>query len=77
MKQRSDRFLSEENIPHDSEQFDYIRELHDYLWRFVRASIPGASGDIGDYIDAAVKMAENGITEKDIHETRITNETVG
>jgi len=58
MKPRTDGFLSEENIPHDSEQFDYIRELHDYLWRFVRVSNPGASGNLGDYIDGAVDSAE-------------------
>jgi hypothetical protein len=58
MKPRPDRFLSDDVIPHDSEQFDYIRELHDYLWRVVRTQIPGASGDLSLYIDATVLILE-------------------
>ena len=58
MKKRSEGFLREELIPHDSEQFDYISELHAYLWRFVRCEIPEASGDLADFLDAAVKMAQ-------------------
>lgn len=58
VKPRPPGFLSEENIDHDSEIFDYIRELHDYLWAFVRTQIPGASGNLRDYVDEALKVAK-------------------
>ena len=58
MKKRTRGFLSEENIDHDSEPFQYIQELHAYLWRFVRAVLPGASGSISWYIDKAIEIAE-------------------
>lgn len=58
MKKRSNGFLSEKYISHDSEQFDYIVELHQYLWRFIRTLIPGASGPIDQYLDAAILLAE-------------------
>ena len=58
MKPRPPYFLSEENIDHDSEIFDYIRELHDYLWAFVRTQMPGTSGDLKDYVDEALKIAK-------------------
>ena len=58
MKQRASGFLAKEHIDHDSEAFDYIRELHDYLWRFVRVHIPGASGDLTDLLDKAITIAE-------------------
>ena len=57
MKTRSEGFLSDKKISHNSEQFDYITELHDYLWRFVRFEIPGASGSLNDYLDIAVRSA--------------------
>jgi hypothetical protein len=57
MKKRSYGFLSDEKIDHSSEQFDYIRELHDYLWIFVRAEIPGASGHLNELIDIAAQSA--------------------
>lgn len=58
MKKRPDGFLSKEEIAHDSEIFDYIRELHKYLWYFVRIFVPSASGELEDYIDIAVDEAE-------------------
>lgn len=58
MKNRSSGFLAEDKIPHDSEIFDYIKELHTYLWRFVRAEIPSASGSLDEFVDEAVKKAE-------------------
>jgi hypothetical protein len=51
MKQRTKGFLSPENIDHDSEIFDYIKELHDYLWAFVLASNPSAMGRLEHYVD--------------------------
>ena len=50
MKKRPDGFLSEENISHDSEIFDYIKELHGYLWKFIRTQNPGASGSLDDIL---------------------------
>jgi len=58
MKDRPKYFLSAENIDQEGEQFDYIRELHDYLWRFVRVANPGAGGSLKFYIDAAIKKLE-------------------
>lgn len=62
MKERPNLFLADDVISHTSEQFDYITELHGYLWRFVRVAIPGAGGDLADYVDPAVKKLE-GIVE--------------
>lgn len=59
MKPRPQGFLSKDAIPHDSEQFDYIRELHDYLWRVVRIVKPGASGDLADLLDGAIAQLES------------------
>jgi len=58
MKLRQPGFLAENIISHDSEIFDYISELHDYLWKFVKVQIPSASGDLTDYIDIALREAE-------------------
>ncbi len=58
MKKRPEGFLSEENISHESDIFDYVSELHGYLWRFVRAGLPGASGDLEFYLDAAINSLE-------------------
>ena len=59
MKQRPSGFLSAENIDHDSEIFDYIRELHDYLWRYVKLYDPSASGKLSEYIDPVLDRGEN------------------
>ncbi len=59
MKQRDNGFLSKENIDHNSEGFDYITELHEYLWRFVRVVNPGASGNLNELLDDAINKAEN------------------
>jgi hypothetical protein len=58
MKARTKGFLRDELISHESEQFDYIAELHEYLWRFVRCELPGVGGNIKDYIDIALQQAE-------------------
>ena len=58
MKARTKGFLNEEQIDHNSEQFDYITELHSYLWRFVRSELPGVGGHLEDYIDLALLVAE-------------------
>lgn len=58
MKKREEGFLSEEKIDRNSEQFDYIRELHGYLWRFVRCELPAANGHLTDYLDIAINNAE-------------------
>lgn len=63
MKPRPRGFLAHENIDHESEAFDYISELHEYLWRFVRARRPGASGNLRNYVDAAVEELERGTDE--------------
>jgi len=59
MKTRPSGFLSEDNIAHDSEIFDYIRELHEYLWRYVRLFRSGASGSLSSTVDAVLDDAES------------------
>ena len=58
MKKRKEGFLSNQNISHNSEQFDYIVELHEYLWAFVRAEMPSASGNLDDFVDDALKKSK-------------------
>lgn len=58
MKARPAMFLSEANIDQQGEIFDYIRELHEYLWRFVRVVQPGVSGDLCVFLDTAINKAE-------------------
>ena len=58
MKPRPDGFLSGNEISHDSEIFDYIRELHDYLWQFVRVFRPGVFGYLDDFIDDVLATAK-------------------
>lgn len=65
MKNRPKGFLSPENIDHDSECFDYIKELHEYMWRFVKSQIPEASGNLSDYIDKAIEIAESEWQDED------------
>jgi len=57
MKNRTNGFLAHGCIDHDSEQFDYIRELHDYLWAFVRTQYPAASGRLRDWVDKGLNKA--------------------
>lgn len=60
MKSRPDGFLADDRIDHDGEIFDYIVELHDYLWRFIRAvRSPGADGRLGSHLDAAIETLES------------------
>ena len=58
MKPRPDGFLAQDKIDQDSEIFDYIRELHNYLWEYVRRVIPGASGWLNDYVDKGLKVLD-------------------
>ena len=65
MKKRTEGFLRNELINHDSEQFDYIKELHNYLWKFVICQIPSANGNLKDYIDIALDEAERRALKRD------------
>lgn len=56
MKKRPRGFLDPGLMP--AEVFDYVRELHDLLWRVVRAQRPGASGDVSDLIEPAIEALE-------------------
>lgn len=58
MKNRPEGFPGPEFIDPDSEQFNYIKELHWYLWRFVRFAFPDASGELSDFIDPALDALE-------------------
>ena len=59
MKDRPAGFIGDDKLDHDGEVFDYIKELHGYLWRFVLAVMPGAGGNLSDYVDAAITTLEN------------------
>ena len=67
MKSRTVGFLRDEIISHESEQFDYIAELHDYLWRFVRTVNPSASGDLRNFLDDAIIKAETTYATRTTH----------
>jgi len=58
MKDRPKGILAEENISHDSEIFDYVRELHEILWRFVRVEYPDAGGRLDKWLPVALAKAE-------------------
>ncbi len=58
MKERPKFFLVDNKISHDSESFDYIVELHAYLWRFICAVYPGANGSLSDFLDRAIQKLE-------------------
>ena len=70
MKLRPPGFLSREKI--DSEVFDYVTELHEYLWRFVRVHDPSASGNLTDVLDASLEIAERERRNTDIFAARPT-----
>ncbi len=59
MKKRPKGFLAENVISHDSEIFDYITELHGYLWQIIRAVKPEARGLINMYLDDVVQQLHN------------------
>ena len=65
MKERPKGFLKDLS---DTEVFDYVAELHDYLWRVVRAVAPGASGHLNDYLDHAVALLEADRSRQHFHE---------
>ncbi len=57
MKKRASGFLSKDKIL-DSEVFDYIQELHDYLWQFIFCPMPWASGKLEEFVDIALKQIQ-------------------
>ena len=68
MKKRKDGFLSPENIDHNGEIMDYIRELHEYLWEYVRCVLPSASGKLDDYIDIVLQELKHKNRAKNMNE---------
>lgn len=64
MKERTKYFLGPEKIDHDSEIFDYIVELHAYLWRYVRTVYPYANGKLSSYVDDALMALEKDTTRR-------------
>ena len=56
MKPRERGFLDPKKLP--EEVFDYVRELHDLLWRVARIVNPGASGDLSDMVEDAIGVLE-------------------
>ncbi len=71
MKKRPDGFLAMDKIDRDGEIFDYIVELHDYLWRFVREVHPWASGNLHNFVDdALLAIANKGLNDKEVSNGR-------
>jgi len=67
MKEYPKAFLAkyfQEPIP-DQDLANYVQELHEYLWRFVRAEFPWANGNLKDYISNAAQSAEYRRTKDD------------
>lgn len=58
MKPRPHGFLHCSKLPHDSEIFDYIVELHELLWRVVRVISPGASGQLDNHLPDVIDRLE-------------------
>lgn len=57
LKHRPEGFLDPDKTP--PEVFDYVRELHEILWRFVKVQNPEASGDLTRWLPTALFIAEN------------------
>ena len=57
MKNRPSGFIAEDKIDHNGEIFDYIRELHQYLWAFVYIFHPGAGGNLSEWVDDTLANA--------------------
>ncbi len=67
VKTRPRGFLDlEEIVAAPGEIFDYVKELHDYLWKFIRAICPGASGTLDDVIDLALAAAAPALSAHEI-----------
>jgi len=58
MKDRPRSFLASVRVE-DPEVFDYVLELHRYLWRFIRCHRPGAGGLLHLILDGVVDEAED------------------
>ena len=59
MKNRPYGFLANDKIDQNGEIFDYIRELHNYLWKYIRRIIPSANGNLDDYIDLGLEVLDS------------------
>lgn len=44
----------------NEEVFDYVQELHRYLWRFIEALEPGTGGHLRDHLDRVIDNLETG-----------------
>jgi len=66
MKKRPEGFLSEEYIDHDSEVFDYIRELHMILWRIV-----GTAGSLREELERYMNTRPD--DKQDLDEEKVLN----
>ena len=58
MKKREKGFLFKKDKINTSELLDYIRELHRYLWRFVRCIGVGEWGPLNKHVDDAIEKLE-------------------
>ena len=59
MKHREQGFLGPDKIDQEGEVFDYIRELHGYLWEFTRHFKPWAMGSLNAHLDDAIQAARH------------------
>uniref|UniRef100_A0A6M3IUZ7 Uncharacterized protein n=1 Tax=viral metagenome TaxID=1070528 RepID=A0A6M3IUZ7_9ZZZZ len=60
MKERPRGFIGEDKIDHDGEIFDYIKELHNYLWEFIYIFHPGAGGSLSDWVNDTLDDIKSG-----------------
>ena len=58
MKPRAKGLVRDKLLSIDNGPFDYISELHDILWRFVRTQYPEANGNLRDWLPIALAKAE-------------------
>jgi len=58
MKKRPKGFLAEDKISHESEIFNYILELHKYLWRVIRCAGVGEWRTLDKHLDDAIEKLE-------------------
>lgn len=57
MKFRENKdFLKKGNISEEAQ--DYVNELHDIIWRFIRVYCPRSGGALEEWVPKALKLAE-------------------
>ena len=71
MDARPGGFLADEQLRHDSQAFQYIVELHGYLWRIAVLVTPGASGILNNLYPMTIERLATLLREKEEAEGQI------